>query len=48
MELDITEAPAPVTEALGLLIADLGRWLCDLEERLERLEANANAVAGPR
>lgn len=43
MEVDITEHPATVTEALGMLIADLGRWLCELEERIERLEADVVA-----
>lgn len=42
MEIDITEQPAPVAEALGMLIADLGRWLCELEERIERLEVDAS------
>jgi hypothetical protein len=44
VEIDISEPTATVAEALGLVIADLGRWLCELEERIERLEADAKAV----
>ena len=44
MEIDVTEQPAPVAEALGMLIADLGRWLCELEDRIEQLEAHAHAT----
>jgi hypothetical protein len=39
VEIDLAEPFDTVADALGLLIADLGRWLCELEERIERLEA---------
>ena len=45
MEVDVTEEAATVAGALGMLIADLGRWLCELEERIARLEAEARAHA---
>ena len=45
MEIDITEPGDTVAEALGTIVADLGRWLCELEERIERLERAAGAAA---
>jgi len=43
VEIDLAEPFDTVADALGLLIADLGRWLCELEERIGRLEAGGAA-----
>lgn len=47
MEVDITEPAGTLGETLGLIVADLGRWLGELEERIERLEAASNAATIP-
>jgi len=44
VEIDVAEPFGTVADALGLLIADLGRWLCDLEARIERLEEGAGVM----
>ena len=40
-DIDLTAAPNPDGPPVAMLLADLGRWLTDLDDRLTRLEAHA-------
>ena len=40
-DIDLTAAPNPDGPPVAMLMADLGRWLTDLDDRLTRLEAHA-------
>jgi len=38
LEIDVTAPPSADVAALAAVIADMGRWVCELEERLSALE----------
>lgn len=38
LEIDLTAPPSADVAALAAIVADMGRWACDLEERLSAVE----------
>lgn len=39
LEIDLTAPPSSDVAALAAVVSDMGRWTCELEERLSSLEA---------